>query len=149
MIVWDIVFTCCSRTSSCFGAYYHSSFLRILQYISSICVAPFILRHPDSVVSWPQLDLNLGQIWWLEYISKGNNNVLSWPGKVMSCPAHLAGGPVVIVSFLTRLTIPPWGNCKTYSISCSWWILCESKSDLCLKTMQCYLEACLWYSGYQ
>ena len=53
--------------------------------------------------------------------------VFIWPGKVMSCLAHLAGGPTVIVSFLARLVILPWGNCKTYSISCSWWILCVSK----------------------
>ena len=50
-----------------------------------------------------------------------------WPGKVMSCLAHLAGGPIVIVSILARLTILPWGNCKTYSISYSWWILCVPK----------------------
>ena len=36
-------------------------------------------------------------------------------------------GPIVIDSFLARLAILPWGNCKTYSISCSWWILCVSK----------------------
>ena len=45
----------------------------------------------------------------------------------MSCPSHLAGGLVVIVSCLARLTILPWGNCKAYSISHSWWILCVSK----------------------
>ena len=49
--------------------------------------------------------------------------VFIWPGKVMSCLAQLAGGPIVIVSILARLTILPWGNCKAYSISCSWWIL--------------------------
>ena len=53
--------------------------------------------------------------------------VFIWPGKVMSCLAHLAGGPIIIVSSLARLTILPWGNCKTYSISCSWWILWVSK----------------------
>ena len=51
-----------------------------------------------------------------------------WPDKVMSCLTHLAGGPIVIsFPFLARLAILPWGNCKTYSISCSWWILCVSK----------------------
>ena len=49
------------------------------------------------------------------------------PDKVMSCPQHLAGGPIVIDSFSTRLSILPWGNCKTYSTSYSWWILCVSK----------------------
>ena len=60
---------------------------------SSICVAPFLLRHPESEVSWHQLDLNLGQIWWLEHISKSYNLGLMWPGQVMSCLAHLAGWP--------------------------------------------------------
>ena len=41
--------------------------------------------------------------------------------------AHLAGGPIVIVSFSARLSILPWGNCKTYSTSCSWWILRVSR----------------------
>ena len=52
--------------------------------------------------------------------------VLIWPGKVMSCLAHLAGGPIIIISF-ARITILPGENCKTYSISCSWWILWVSK----------------------
>ena len=53
--------------------------------------------------------------------------ILIWPGKVMSCLAHLTGGPSVIVSFLGRLVTLPWGNCKTYSIGCSRWILFVSK----------------------
>ena len=38
--------------------------------ISLICVAPFLLGHPESEVSWHQSDLNLGQIWWLGQLSK-------------------------------------------------------------------------------
>jgi len=53
--------------------------------------------------------------------------VFLWPGKVMSCLAHQAGRPIVIVSFLARLAILPRGNGKTYSMSCSWWILCVSR----------------------
>ena len=49
--------------------------------------------------------------------------VFIWLGKVMSCLAHLTGGPIVIIFLLARLSILPWGNCKTYSTSCSWWIL--------------------------
>ena len=41
----------------------------------------------------------------------------------MSCLAPLTEGPIIIISFLARLSILPWGNCKTYSTSCSWWIL--------------------------
>ena len=29
--------------------------------------------------------------------------------------------------FLARLSIPSWGNCNTYSMVCSWWILWVSK----------------------
>ena len=52
--------------------------------------------------------------------------VLWWPGNMMSCLPPLAGGPIIIIS-LARLAVLPWGNCKTYSTSCSWWILCVSK----------------------
>ena len=61
--------------------------------------------------------------------------VFIWPGKVMSCLAHLAGGPIVIISLLARLSIIPWGNCKTYSTSYYWWIFVFPKSDLHLLTM--------------
>ena len=61
------------------------------------------------------------------YFPRDITLVFMWPGKVMSCLAHLAGGPIVIVSFLASLAILPWGNSKTYLISCSWWILCVCK----------------------
>ena len=75
--------------------------------------------------------------------------VLCWPGNMMSCLAHLAGAPSVIVSFSARLSIHPWGNCKTYSISYSSWIpLCIHSLIFTWWPCQCYLEACLWYSDY-
>ena len=106
--------------NSCFGTRLRSSFPENLtmssrQFVSHL----FLLRHPESEVSWPQADLTLGRIWWLEHNSKSYNTGLLWPGKVMSCLAHLTGGPIVIVSFYARLSILPWGNCKTYSTSCS------------------------------
>ena len=55
--------------------------------------------------------------------------VLWWTGDMMSClapPPPLGGGPIIINSF-ARITILPGGNCKTYSISYSWWILCVSE----------------------
>ena len=100
-------------------------FPRILQcHLDNLCCTS-LLRHPESAI-WRQSELDLGQIWWLEHIPK-IYNISLWPDKVRSYLAHLAGGPAVMVSFLTRLTILPWGNCKTYSISCSWWILFVSK----------------------
>ena len=80
------------------------------------------LRYPDTSHIWISVKYDGWNIF-----SRVIILVLIWPGKVMSCLAHLAGGTIVIVSFLSRLTILPWGNCKTYSISCSWWILCVSK----------------------
>ena len=54
--------------------------------------------------------------------------VLWWLGNMMSCLAPpLGGGPIIVVSFLASLAILPWGNCKTYSTSYSWWILRVSK----------------------
>ena len=87
----------------------------------------FLLRHPESEVSWHQSSLNLGQIWWLEHFARVITLVFLWPSKEMSCLAHMSGGPVVIVFFLARLAILRRGNCNTYSISCSWWILFVSK----------------------
>ena len=54
--------------------------------------------------------------------------ILWWPGNMMSCLAPPpAGGPIIIDSFSARLSIHPWGNCKTYSTSYSRWILRDSK----------------------
>ena len=59
-------------------------------------------------------------------------------------------GPIVIDSFSARLSIRPWGNCKTYSTSYSWWILRVSKvwssPDDHVNTIS---KACLWYSDFQ
>ena len=107
----------------------------------------FLLRHPESEVSWHQSVLTLRLIWWLEHISR-SYNIFRWPGKVMSCLAHLAVGPIVTTSLLARLTILPWRNCKTYSISCFRWILCIQSLIFTWRPCQCYLEACLWYSDF-
>ena len=84
--------------NSCFGTRFYSSFPENLtmssrQFVSHL----FLLRHPESEVSWPQSDLNLGQIWWLAHFPRVIMLVLIWLGKVMSCLAHLAGGSIVIV----------------------------------------------------
>ena len=51
---------------------------------------------------------------------------------------------------LARLSILPWGNGKTYSISCAWWILRLSRVwPFAWRPCQYYLEACLWYSDFQ
>ena len=100
---------------------------RIFDVVSTICVAPFFsgilsLSYPDTNQIWISVRYDGWNIF-----PRVITLVFIWPGKVMSCLAHLAGGPIVIVSFLARLVILPWGNCKTYSISCSWWILFVSK----------------------
>ena len=110
-----------------FGTRFHSSSPENLRCRFDNLCCTFLLRHPESEVSKHRSYLNLGHIWWLEHFSKSYNTGLLWPNKVMipSTP----GGRTYCYKFffLARLAILPWGNCKTYSISCSWWILCVPK----------------------
>ena len=60
--------------SSCFGTRFHSTFPENLATPSrQIVLHPFLLKHPKSEVSWHQSEPKLGQIWWLEHISKSYN----------------------------------------------------------------------------
>ena len=108
---------------------------RIFDVVSTICVAPFFsgilsLSYPDTNQIWISVRYDGWNIFprviTLAYL---------WPGKVMipSTP----GGRTYCYKFsiLARLAILPWGNCKTYSISCSWWILCVSIAWSYLMTM--------------
>ena len=100
---------------------------RIFDVVSTICVAPFFsgipsLSYPDTNQIWISVRYDGWNIF-----SRVITLVFIWLGKVVLCLAHLARGPSVIVSLLARLSILPWGNCKTYSTSYSWWILCVSK----------------------
>ena len=125
----DLMMNPCSELASIV------QYSRILQCHLDNCVAPFF----SGILSLSYHDTN--QIWISVRYDGWNifprviTLVLMRSGKVMPCLTHLSGGPIVIVSILARLAILPWGNCKTYSISCSWCIICVSKSDLCLKTM--------------
>ena len=85
MLVLDIVFTCCSRTSSCFGAYYRSSSPENLATSSRRFVLQtfvFLPRLDESGISWHQPDLNLRQIWWFGTFPKNYNIGPSITGKV-------------------------------------------------------------------
>ena len=100
---------------------------RIFDVVSTICVAPFF----SGILSLSYPDTN--QIWILVRYDGWNifPRVITlaylWPGKVM-IPSTPGGRTYCYkFSFLARLAILPWGNCKTYSISCSWWILFVSK----------------------
>ena len=110
--------------NSCFGTCFHSSFLENLvmsfhRFVLHLFFSDIpSLRYPDTNRIWTSVSYDGWSIF-----SRVITLVFIWPGKVMSCLAHLAGAPSVIVSFSTRLSIHPWGNCKTYSTSCSWWIL--------------------------
>ena len=113
---------------SCFGTRFHSSFPENLT-MSSRQIVPHLFF--SGILSLRYRDTN--QIW-ISVRYDGWNIfprvimlVFIWPGKVMSCIAHLAGGPIVTDSFSARLSILPWGNSKTYFTSCSWWIPCVSK----------------------
>ena len=100
---------------------------RISDVVSTICVAPFFsgilsLSYPDTNQIWISVRYDGWNIFprviTLAYL---------WPGKVMipSTP----GGRTYCYKFslLARLAVLPWGTCKTYSISCSWWIIFVSK----------------------
>ena len=100
---------------------------RIFDVVPTICVAPFFsgilsLSYPDTNQIWISFRYDgwnlFPRVITLAYL---------WPGKVMipSTP----GGRTYCHKFslLARLAILPWGNCKTYSIRCSSWILFVSK----------------------
>ena len=70
---WTTCSHVCSRTSSCFGACYRSSFPENLATSSRRFVLQtfiFLPRLDESGISWHQPDLNLRQIWWLEYFPR-------------------------------------------------------------------------------
>ena len=87
----------------------------------------------SSTTLLPSHQHKLVHVWCYTFSSLLPSIVLLYLGVLpsfisrMSCLAHPAGGPMVLDSFSARLSILPWGNCKTYSISCSWWILFVSK----------------------
>ena len=75
----------CSRTSSCFGAYYRNSFPENLATSSHRFVLQtfvFLPRLDESGISWHQPDLNLRQIWWFGTFPKNYNIGPSETGKV-------------------------------------------------------------------
>ena len=137
--------------NSCFGTRFHSSFPENLT-MSSRQIVPHLffsgilsLRYHDTNQIWISVRYDGWSIF-----PRVITLVFTWPGKVMSCPVHLGGGPIIIDSFLARLSIHPWGNCKTYSTSYSWWILHVSKVwPFAWRPCQCNLEACMWYSYHQ
>ena len=86
--------------NSCFGTRFHSSFPENLT-MSSRQIVPHLFF--SGILSLRYRDTN--QIW-ISVRCDGWNIfprvimlVFIWPGKVISCLAHLAGGPIVIVSF--------------------------------------------------
>ena len=63
----------CSRSSSCFGACYRSSFPENLATSSRRFVLQtfiFPSRLDESGILWRQPDLNLRQIWWMEHLPR-------------------------------------------------------------------------------
>ena len=101
-----------SRTSSCFGAYYRSSFPENLATSSRRFVLQtfvFLPRLDESGISWHQPYLNLRQIWWLECFPRTIIMVSLQPVKWMSWPTHPAGRSIIVVSWLKKLATPPLG----------------------------------------
>ena len=82
---WTTCSHVCSRTSSCFGACYRSSFPENLATSSRRFVLQtfiFLPRLDESGISWHQPDLNLRQIWWFGTFPKNYNIGSSITGKV-------------------------------------------------------------------
>ena len=113
--------------NSCFGTRFHSTFPENLTMSSrQLCCtfssqASWVWGILAPIRSESRSDMMVGTYF---------QELLHWSlyiGKVRSCLSHLAGGLVVIDSFSARLSLLPWGNCKTYSSSYSWWILCVSR----------------------
>ena len=142
-----------------FGLLMNSCFEALLPYVisqESYNVISSIVLHLffSSILSLRCPDTN--QIW-ISVRYDGWNifprviaTVFMWPGKVMSCLAHLAGGPSVIVSFLTRLTI--FSMRKLNALFNKFFLmdpLCIQGPTFAWRPCQCYLEACLWYSDFQ
>ena len=94
--------------NSCFGTRFHSSFPENLtmssrQFVSHLLFSGTLsLRYPDTNQIWISVRYDGWNIF-----SRVITLILIWPGKVMSCLAHLAGGPIALVSFIARLTILP------------------------------------------
>ena len=114
--------------NSCFRTRFHSSFPENLtmssrQFVLHLFFTDILsLSYPDTNQIWISVRYDGWNIF-----PRVITLVYLWPGKVMipSTP----GGRTYCYKFslLARLAVLPWGNCKTYSISCSWWILCVSK----------------------
>ena len=113
--------------NSCFGTCFHSSIpenltLSSRQFVLHLFFSGILSQsYPDTNKIWISVRYDGWNIF------PGVITSLHDPVRWCLCLAPLAWGPIVIDSFSARLSFLPWGNCKTYSISCSWWILCVSK----------------------
>ena len=100
----------CSRTNSCFGAYYRSPFPENLATSSRWFVLQtfiFLSRLDESRIFWHQLDQNLRQMWWLEHFPRTIISVPRKPVKWMSWPTHPTGRPIIVVYWLKKLATSP------------------------------------------
>ena len=97
--------------NSWFGTCFHSSFPENLTMSSRQFVLHLFfsgipsLSYPDTNQIWISVKYDGWNIF-----SRVITLILIWPGKVMPFLAHLTGGPIIIVSFLARLSILPWGK---------------------------------------
>ena len=112
----------CSRTSSCFGACYHSSFPENLATSSRrFALQPFLFGHAVWNILLPtraesQADMMVGTFPRIIIL-------VFWTVKWMSWPTHLSGRSLIVVSWVSNLAILPWGVGMTLYISCSLWVL--------------------------
>ena len=113
---------------SCFGTCFHSSFPENLQcHLVNLHFTFFFsgilsLRYPDTNQIWIAVRYGGWNIF-----PRVITLVFIWLGKVMSCLAHLAEGPIVIVSFFNKVNQFSMRNLNALFNKLSWWILCVSK----------------------
>ena len=103
------------------------------------------LRYPDTNQIWILVRYDGWNIF-----PRAITLVFIWPGKVMSCLAHLAGGPIVIVLPFRNVNHSSKRKLKDlfYKLFLMNPLSIQSPT-FAWRPCQCYLEACLWYSNFQ
>ena len=135
---WTTCSHVCSRTSSCFGACYRSSYPENLATSSRrFVLQTFFSRHVVWIILLPtrfesQADMMVGT-------SSKNYDIGSSEVDAPSWKHHYCS---ILIKPFGHF---PWGFHMTYSTSCSLWIFIFPKSDLLLDVLD--IKPYLW-TGY-
>ena len=132
---WTTCSHVCSRTSSCFGACYRSSFPENLATPSRwIVLQTFFSRHVVWIILLPtRFESQAGMM-----VETSSKNYDVGFGKV-DAPSRKNYYCSILIKQFGHLS---WGSCMTYSRSWSLWILVLPKSDLLLDVLD--IKPYLW-----